>query len=66
MFKQLNLASDKLSTDSPANKLRKYCDKYKNTANWGKKIHAALILVLMLVSPVSPKSKLLTFWVLVG
>ena len=47
MFKQLNLekptkwflnlASDKLSTDSPANKLRIYCDKYKNTADWGKK-----------------------------
>ena len=43
MFKQLNLekptnwflnlASDKLSTDSPANKLRKHCDKYKNTSN---------------------------------
>ena len=39
MFKQLNLekptkwflnlSSDKLFTDSPANKLRKYCDKYK-------------------------------------
>ena len=47
MFKQLNLekptkwflnlSSDKLSTDSPANKLRKYCDKYKNTDEWGKK-----------------------------
>ena len=47
MFKQLNLekpmkwflnlASVKLSTDSPANKLRKYCDKNKNTADWGKK-----------------------------
>ena len=47
MFKQLNLekptkwflnlSSDKLSTDSPANKLRKYCDKYKDTNDWGKK-----------------------------
>ena len=47
MFKQLNLekpmkwflnlASDKLSTDSPANKLRKYCEKYKNIVEWGKK-----------------------------
>ena len=33
----LNLASDKLSNDSPANKLRKYSDKYKNRAEWGKK-----------------------------
>ena len=33
----LNLASDKMSTDTPANKLKKYCDKYKNTAEWGQK-----------------------------
>jgi hypothetical protein len=45
MFKQLNLekpskwflnlSSDKLSTESPSNKLRKYCDKYKDTDEWG-------------------------------
>ena len=29
--------SDKLSTESPSNKLRKYCDKYKDTDDWGKK-----------------------------
>ena len=33
----LNLSSDKQSTDSPSNKLRKYCDKYKDTDEWGKK-----------------------------
>ena len=32
----LNLSSDKQSTDSPSNKLRKYCDKYKDTDEWGK------------------------------
>ena len=46
MFKQLNLekptkwflnlSSGKQSTDSPSNKLRKYCDKYKDTDEWGK------------------------------
>ena len=46
MFKQLNLekptkwflnlSSDKQSTESPSNKLRKYCDKYKDTDEWGK------------------------------
>ena len=33
----LNLESFKISTDSPANKLKKYYDKNKNTAEWGKK-----------------------------
>ena len=33
----LNLSSDKQSTDSPSNKLKKYCDKYKDTNEWGKK-----------------------------
>ena len=47
MFKQLNLekptkwflnlSSDKQSTESPSNKLRKYCDKYKDTDEWGEK-----------------------------
>ena len=47
MFKQLNLekptkwflnlSSDKLSSESPSNKLRKYCDKYIDTEEWGKK-----------------------------
>jgi hypothetical protein len=33
----LNLASDKMSSDSPTVKLKKYCDKYKDTEDWGKK-----------------------------
>ena len=32
----LNLSSDKQSTDSQSNKLRKYCEKYKDTEEWGK------------------------------
>ena len=33
----VNLANDQKDTESPAQKLKKYCDKYKNTTEWGKK-----------------------------
>ena len=33
----LNLASDQKDAESPTNKLKKYCDKYKNTPEWGRK-----------------------------
>ena len=33
----MNLANDQKDAESPTLKLRKYCDKYKNTPEWGKK-----------------------------
>ena len=33
----MNLASDQKDAESPAIKLRKYCEKYKNTPEWGTK-----------------------------
>ena len=59
----INLASDKISTDSPANKLRKYSDKYKNTAEWGKKydkkkeMHTDLHFAFKIISDERPRDK---------
>ena len=33
----LSLASDQKDAESPINKLKKYCDKYKDTPEWGRK-----------------------------
>ena len=33
----LNLANDQKDAESPAQKLKKYCDKYKDTPEWGTK-----------------------------
>ena len=33
----MNLANDQKNAESPAQKLKKYCEKYENTAEWGKK-----------------------------
>ena len=42
----MNLANDQKDAESPAQKLKKYCDEYKNTTEWGKKYEKRKMLMM--------------------